>query len=217
MAWHVRVLLAVVALCVVVGAAVITMAERGYARREVSELAGVNDVRDAMLQQALSRGEARGVSPASVAAHRRVDAALKRARSAAVGAVERRLVERQQHLADAWWAAAQRGGTVSAGMAASARAFLGVNERHRRAVRAEVGKRRTRATLLPATVVLVLVAGVAGVLWWGLERTARVERRRRGDQAEFSVRCRWPVPSWRPMTCSRAICVARRAPLTSRC
>jgi diguanylate cyclase (GGDEF)-like protein len=63
--------------------------------------------------------------------------------------------------------------------------FLAVNREHRRQLAAERASREHTALLLPVGLMGLLIAAFALVLWLGVERPARVQRRRGAQQTEL--------------------------------
>jgi diguanylate cyclase (GGDEF)-like protein len=193
----------VVAICVVgvgIASALIQRAASAADFREYQQLAEVRASfleQDAALQSAIA-GASASASTAFHTAERQLGKALAGADGHHEDAAEEALHARQDDLLARWTALAERdlGALKAPGGRAVARrgerergpllrSILVVNGKHSDDLAAERERRQRTALLLPIGLIGFVVLTFALVLWLGVERPARSERRRRSQQDEL--------------------------------
>ncbi len=196
-------LVLVVAACVVGAGLASSLIQREAARSSFLEYERVTEMRNALLEQdaALHTAMETG-SPAAVrafhAAERRFDQAAAEAAAADEEDGEELLQRRQEQLALAWIESAEADLVALQPDVRSALAdrrererttlledFLSASRGLSSELAAERGRRDRVAMLLPVALVSILTLGFALVMWLGVERPARADRRRRLQQVEL--------------------------------
>ena len=194
-------LLLVIAACVVGAGVASATIQRSASNADFEEYAGVTAIRvgmlaqDAALQQALHERTAATVERFSDARHA-FDIRIAKARARDEEADEEESLARQQQLADDWGARAERAVAelvekrsdeqLDPARAQLLQAFLTENGKLLADLAKEREARQRHALQLPIGLIALLTLLSAVLLWIGVERPARGEGRRRGEQDELA-------------------------------